>query len=103
MANTAARLNPYPTSSLSLPEIYKGHNPYLTTLSKQTCKCGQQHDDAEQTPLSRRRPHRRRRARRGARRVAGARGHRTVGAGGLFSPGSNASSRLHEQKKRREP
>jgi hypothetical protein len=24
--------NPYPTSSLSLPEIYKGHNPYLTTI-----------------------------------------------------------------------
>lgn len=85
------------------PHLTSPSTAQRASLSKQTCKCGQQHDDAEQTPLSRRRPHRRRRARRGARRVAGARGHRTVGAGGLFSPGSNASSRLHEQKKRREP
>ena len=24
--------NPYPTSSLALPEVYKGHNPYLTNI-----------------------------------------------------------------------
>ena len=26
------KYNPYPSSSLALPEVYKGHNPFLTNV-----------------------------------------------------------------------